>query len=309
MPAADRGQRCCRTGPGSRPRPRCTSRWPSYATSPAPPKPRPPGGQPPRRAAWLAVRPGRRRRRLRCHHRADRDRACGPGRAGPAGRGVPGRSRPQRPARMGPSGSRATAAGKAGRAGAGAVGAPAQPARHCHPRRWRGCATPCWPWPPTSCPAPAGWHRGCGSRSWPAAPPRQPACRWMCRCRSTPGRPSLPSRPTCAAPRPPATRTAPSPAATSPSSVCQIHHLIPRSQGGPTALHNLVPLCAFHHLIVIHRWGWTLRLKPDGTTTATSPDGRTLHSHGPPSPPQPTRPARRSTRPSRVKRGPGRPAA
>jgi hypothetical protein len=69
-----------------------------------------------------------------------------------------------------------------------------------------------------------------------------------------------------------------------PSSLCQIHHLVPRSAGGPTALHNLVPLCAFHHLIAIHRWGWTLRLKPDGTTTATSPDGRrTYHSHRPPS--------------------------
>jgi hypothetical protein len=79
-----------------------------------------------------------------------------------------------------------------------------------------------------------------------------------------------------------------------PASVCEIHHLIPRSQGGPTALHNLVPassaslhnlvpLCPFHHLIVIHRWGWTLTLHPDGTTTANSPDGsRTLHSHSPP---------------------------
>jgi len=69
-----------------------------------------------------------------------------------------------------------------------------------------------------------------------------------------------------------------------PASVCQIHHLIPRSEGGPTALGNLVPLCAFHHLIVIHRWGWTLTLHPDGTTTATSPYGHTLHSHGPPTP-------------------------
>jgi Domain of unknown function (DUF222) len=70
-----------------------------------------------------------------------------------------------------------------------------------------------------------------------------------------------------------------------PSSVCQIHHLVPRAAGGPTALGNLVPLCSFHHLIVIHRWAWTLRLNPDGTTTATSPDGRrTYHSHGPPSP-------------------------
>jgi hypothetical protein len=69
-----------------------------------------------------------------------------------------------------------------------------------------------------------------------------------------------------------------------PSSVCQIHHLIPRSQGGPTALHNLITLCGFHHLVAIHRWGWTLRLNPDGTTTATSPDGRrTFHSHSPPS--------------------------
>ena len=68
-----------------------------------------------------------------------------------------------------------------------------------------------------------------------------------------------------------------------PSSCCQIHHLVPRSEGGPTALRNLVPLCAFHHLIVIHRWGWTLTLHTDGTTTATSPDGqRTYHSHGPP---------------------------
>ena len=68
-----------------------------------------------------------------------------------------------------------------------------------------------------------------------------------------------------------------------PASVCDIHHVIPRSRGGPTSLPNLVPLCGFHHLTAIHRWGWTLTLYSDGTTTATSPDGkRTLHSHGPP---------------------------
>lgn len=67
-----------------------------------------------------------------------------------------------------------------------------------------------------------------------------------------------------------------------PASACQIHHLVPRSQGGPTALRNLVPLCSFHHLVVIHRWRWALILNPDGSTTATSPGGVVIHSHGPP---------------------------
>jgi hypothetical protein len=68
-----------------------------------------------------------------------------------------------------------------------------------------------------------------------------------------------------------------------PASVCHVHHLVPRAAGGPPTLANLVPLCSFHHLIVIHRWGWTLALHPDGSTTAASPDrARVLHSHGPP---------------------------
>jgi hypothetical protein len=67
-----------------------------------------------------------------------------------------------------------------------------------------------------------------------------------------------------------------------PATACQIHHFIPRSRGGPTALGNLGPVCAFHHLIVIHRWGWTLRLKADGTITATTPEGHILPGHGPP---------------------------
>ena len=68
-----------------------------------------------------------------------------------------------------------------------------------------------------------------------------------------------------------------------PPAACQPHHIIPRSQGGPTCLTNLLLLCTFHHLIAIHRWGWGIVLLPDGTVTATSPiDGRTLRSHGPP---------------------------
>ena len=68
-----------------------------------------------------------------------------------------------------------------------------------------------------------------------------------------------------------------------PPAACHVHHLIPRSEGGPTSLANCALACTFHHLVAIHRWGWTLTLNPDGTTTATSPDGqRTLHSHAPP---------------------------
>jgi hypothetical protein len=64
---------------------------------------------------------------------------------------------------------------------------------------------------------------------------------------------------------------------------CQVHHIRPRSKGGGTSLTNLLLLCAFHHLIAVHRWGWQLTLHPDATVTAVSPDGlRTLHSHGPP---------------------------
>jgi Domain of unknown function (DUF222)/HNH endonuclease len=64
---------------------------------------------------------------------------------------------------------------------------------------------------------------------------------------------------------------------------CQVHHLQPRAQGGPTRLDNLLLLCAFHHLIAVHQWGWTLTLHGDGTVTARSPDHkRTLHGHSPP---------------------------
>jgi hypothetical protein len=72
------------------------------------------------------------------------------------------------------------------------------------------------------------------------------------------------------------------PGCAQPPSACQVHHLIPRSEGGPTTLANMTLACTFHHLIAIHRWGWSLVLHADGTT-ATSPGGdRTLHSHSPP---------------------------
>ena len=70
-----------------------------------------------------------------------------------------------------------------------------------------------------------------------------------------------------------------------PPAACHPHHLIPRADGGPASLANLLLLCSFHHLIAVHRWGWQLTLHPDGTVTALSPDTRrAYHSHGPPTP-------------------------
>ena len=68
-----------------------------------------------------------------------------------------------------------------------------------------------------------------------------------------------------------------------PAAGCDVHHLLPRSKGGPHALTNMLLLCWYHHHVAIHRSGWTLTLHADGTTTAVSPDGsKTLRSHPPP---------------------------
>ena len=78
------------------------------------------------------------------------------------------------------------------------------------------------------------------------------------------------------------------PGCTQPPPTSQVHHLQPRTDGGPTRPDNLLLLCAFHHLIAVHQWGWDLALHSDGTVTAVSPDGkRTLRSHGPPAPAPP----------------------
>src|SRR6266568_4040224 len=57
-----------------------------------------------------------------------------------------------------------------------------------------------------------------------------------------------------------------------PASACQVHHTRHKANGGPTSVKDCVLLCWFHHQVVIHRWGWTLVLNPDGTTTAWNKD-------------------------------------
>jgi hypothetical protein len=64
-----------------------------------------------------------------------------------------------------------------------------------------------------------------------------------------------------------------------------VHHITARADGGPTELWNLLTCCSFHHLIVVHTWGWQLSCNADGTTTAVGPDGRVLHEHDPPGDP------------------------
>jgi hypothetical protein len=71
-----------------------------------------------------------------------------------------------------------------------------------------------------------------------------------------------------------------------PASACEVHHTKHKADGGPTSVKDCVLLCWFHHQVVIHRWGWTLVLNPDGTTTAWNKDKtKVLHSHGPPARP------------------------
>jgi hypothetical protein len=67
-----------------------------------------------------------------------------------------------------------------------------------------------------------------------------------------------------------------------PPGACQVHHIVPRSEGGRTRLSDLVLLCEYHHLICVHRLGWKLILHADGSTEAISPHGDILRSHGPP---------------------------
>jgi hypothetical protein len=71
-----------------------------------------------------------------------------------------------------------------------------------------------------------------------------------------------------------------------PAACCEVHHVKHRANGGKTSAKDCVLLCFFHHHVVIHRWGWTLVLNPDGTTTAWNPDKtKVLHSHSPPARP------------------------
>lgn len=54
---------------------------------------------------------------------------------------------------------------------------------------------------------------------------------------------------------------------------CQIHHIVPWQDGGPTDLDNLIPLCGRHHHLV-HEGHWRIHLEPDRSLVITQPDGQ-----------------------------------
>ena len=71
-----------------------------------------------------------------------------------------------------------------------------------------------------------------------------------------------------------------------PAAACEVHHVRHKADGGPTSVKDCILLCTFHHQVVIHRWGWTLILHPDGTTTAWNrTKTKVLRSHSPPARP------------------------
>ena len=71
-----------------------------------------------------------------------------------------------------------------------------------------------------------------------------------------------------------------------PASACEVHHVKHKKNGGKTSVRDCVLLCWHHHQVVIHRWGWTLVLNPDGTTATWNPDKtKVLRSHSPPARP------------------------
>ncbi len=68
-----------------------------------------------------------------------------------------------------------------------------------------------------------------------------------------------------------------------PATWCDVHHLIPWSQGGATDLDNLVLLCRHHHTLV-HEGGWRIEGNPRNLQYYR-PDGSQLITEPPPRPP------------------------
>ena len=69
---------------------------------------------------------------------------------------------------------------------------------------------------------------------------------------------------------------------TQPAASCEPHHVVHRQDGGHTSLADLKLHCWWHHHVVLHQMGWTLIVRPDGTSEVKSPGGKIIRSHSPP---------------------------
>ena len=131
--------------------------------------------------------------------------------------------------------------------------------------------------PSTCCPARAAWPGSCAAGSSAPASPG-PASPWTSECpRDIPAairRAVILRDQHCRFPG----------GCDQPAAACEVHHLTHKADGGKTSVHDCALFCTFHHQVVIHLWGWTVVLNPDGITTAWNKDKtKVLHSHGPPS--------------------------
>ncbi len=90
--------------------------------------------------------------------------------------------------------------------------------------------------------------------------------------------------------------------------LCQLHHVWWWEHGGPTDLHNLIPLCVLHHH-AIHDRHWILTLTADRQLTITYPDGTTQRADPEPSQRQRPRVAAAGCDPSPADRPPDHTAA
>lgn len=63
-----------------------------------------------------------------------------------------------------------------------------------------------------------------------------------------------------------------------PFSQCRIHHIVWWTNGGPTVLANMIPVCETHHHL-LHEGGWSLEIDPDRTVRWKRPDGTLWREH------------------------------
>ena len=60
---------------------------------------------------------------------------------------------------------------------------------------------------------------------------------------------------------------------TRPAEACDMDHVIPYTEGGPTASDNIAPLCRRHHRLKTHHSGWGYTVLEPGSYLWSSPHG------------------------------------